>query len=195
MNTTKSRVIPVDNTRFIFATNFSGNPEEDRFGDARRKANIVIPDPEQAKDLMKAGFKVRQTRPRQDDDPEEFQPEFFVSALLKYRGKGGVPVKYPPKVFLVSGDNEPVLLDEESVACIDTMKVKNVNVILNPYEYDKNGGMNLYIRTMYVEQDMDDDPYAALYRRRREENNEARYYSERAAAQAARDFENDPMPF
>ena len=62
-----------------------------------------------------------------------------------------------------------MLLDEESVSCIDQMRIKNVNVILNPYEYDPvNNGLSLYIRTMYVEQDLDDDPYAAQYRRQEE---------------------------
>lgn len=165
------KTIAVDDTRFIFQTNFSGDPVRDRFADSRRKANLLIPDPEQAKDLIKAGFKVRETRPRQDDDPDTFSPEYFVSVLLKYRNRAGQPVKYPPKVYLVSGNGEPVLLDEESVACIDQMRVKNVNVILNPYEYDPaNGGVSLYVRTMYVEQDLDDDPYAERYRRRREED-------------------------
>ena len=164
------KTIAVDNTRFIFQTNFSGDPAKDRFADARRKANLIISDPEQAKDLIKAGFKVRETRPRPDDDPNDFMPEYFVTVLLKYRNRAGQPVKYPPKVYLVSGDNEPVLLDEESVKCIDQMRVKNVNVILNPYEYDPvNNGLSLYIRTMYVEQDLDDDPYAERYRRRRED--------------------------
>lgn len=161
------RTIAVDDTRFIFQTNFSGDPTKDRFADSRRKANLLIPDPEQAKDLIKAGFKVRETRPRQDEDSSEFMPEYFVTVLLKYRNRAGQPVKYPPKVYLVSGDNEPVLLDEESVACIDNMRIKNVNVILNPYEYDPaNNGLSLYVRTMYVEQDLDDDPYAARYRSR-----------------------------
>lgn len=167
------RTIAVDDTRFIFATNFSGDPSKDRFADSRRKANLLIPDPEQAKDLIKAGFKVRETRPRPDDDPNEFVPEYFVTVLLKYRNRAGQPVKYPPKVYLVSGNNEPVLLDEDSVSCIDSMRVKNVNVILNPYEYDPvNNGLSLYIRTMYVEQDLDDDPYAARYRSHQEDYEE-----------------------
>ena len=168
-----NRVIAVDDTRFIFATNFSGNPELDRFGDARRKANILIPDPRQAQEMLGEGFKIRQTRPRPDDDPDEFEPEYFVPVILKYRDRSGNPVKYPPKVYLVSGDNEPVLLSEEAVGCIDQMRVKNVNVILNPYEYDPvNHGMSLYVRTMYVEQDLDDDPYAARYRHAKPDEDE-----------------------
>lgn len=163
------KTIAIDDTRFIFATNFSGLPENDRFGDTRRKANVLIPDPEQAKDLIKSGFKVRETKPRQDDDPDEFVPDYFVTAVLKYRNRNGLPVKYPPKVYLVSGDADPILLDEETVGQIDAMRIKNVNIILNAYEYDPvNNAYSLYIRTMYVEQDLDDDPYAARYRSRRQ---------------------------
>lgn len=164
---TRSSTIPIENTRFIFQTNFAGDPTKDRFADSRRKANIVIPDPEQAKDFVKMGFKVRETRPRPDDDLDEFVPTYFVTAVLKYRNRFNQPVKYPPKVYLVVGDNDPVPLDEESVECIDQMRIKNVNVILNPYEYDpENEKSSLYIRTMYVEQDIDDDPYAARYKHR-----------------------------
>ena len=60
-----------------------------------------------------------------------------------------------------------MLLDEETIDMLDQIRAKNVNVILNTYEYDPVGHQkSLYIRTMYVEQDMDDDPYAARYNRR-----------------------------
>ena len=156
--------INIENTRFIYATNLSGNPDNDRYGDGRRKANIIIPTEEQAHMLIDMGYKVRTTRPRQDDDPETFGPDYFVSVLLKYRTRNGVEVKYPPKVFLVTGKNKPQLLNEDTVGCIDNIRVKNVDVVLNQYEYDpESGKKSLYIRTMYVEQDMDDDPYAAKY--------------------------------
>ena len=38
-----SKIITIENTRFIFATNFSGDPERDTYGDDSRKANIIIP--------------------------------------------------------------------------------------------------------------------------------------------------------
>lgn len=162
--------ITIDNTRFIFTTNFSGNPANDRFADTRRKCNIIIPDPEQVRDLIKQGIKVRETTPREDEDPRDFIPEYFVTAVLKFEDRMGNPVKYPPKVYLVVDDNPPVLLNEDTIDRLDQIRVKNVNVILNAYEYDPvNHSKSLYIRTMYVEQDMDDDPYAARYSRRDEE--------------------------
>lgn len=160
--------IAIDDTRFIFMTNFSGDPSRDRFGDSRRKVNIIIPNEQQAKDLTIAGYKVRSTKPGANADPSTFKPEYYIMAQVKYRKNNNEPVKYPPRVYLVSGNNPPVPLDESNVGCLDQIRVKNVNVVLNPHEYidarTGNTGVSLYIRTLYVEQDMDDDPYAARYR-------------------------------
>ena len=163
----------IDNTRFIFKTNFSGDPKRDNFGSDRRKASVIIPDPELAKELIKSGFTVKETGPREDDDPNTFVPEFHTTVLLSYRDRNGEEVRYPPKVYLVSGDNEPRLLDEESVREIDEMRIENVDVVLNPYQHNVNEGRKtLYIRTMYVVQKLDDDPYAAKYRGRSEQYGE-----------------------
>lgn len=40
--------VNIDNTRFIFDTNFSGDPNRDRYGSSRRRVNVVIPTEEQA---------------------------------------------------------------------------------------------------------------------------------------------------
>ena len=157
-----------DDTRFIFATNFSGDPKRDRFKDSRRKVNVIIPSEQQAKDLTKAGFKVRATKPGQYDNPDEFVPEYYVLVQVKYRKDDGEPVKYPPDVYLVTEGNEPVKMTEETVGCLDHIRVRNVNCIATVRDYiDKDGkpAKGLFARTMYVEQDMMDDPYAARYRR------------------------------
>lgn len=163
--------IALDDTRFIYGTNFSGDPARDTYGDDRRKCNIIIPSADQAKEMTKAGYKVKSTKPRKDDpNPEDFVPEYYVVAQLKYRKKDKTPVKFPPSVYLVPGPGEePVALNEDTVGCLDQIRVKNVNAILNPYEYDPdNHGVTLYVRTMYVEQDISDDPYAARYARQQE---------------------------
>lgn len=157
----------LENTRFIYATNLSGDPAQDRFADTRRKCNILIPSERQAQELKDMGIRVRETRPSQDDDPDEFVPEHFVTAILKYRDRTGRYLKYPPKVYLVSGDAQPVLLDEADVGMLDGMRISNVDVVLNAYEYDPvEHKTSLYIRTMYVQQDTEDDPYASKYANR-----------------------------
>ena len=163
-----ANIISIEDTRFIYETNFKGDPSRDKFGDSRRKCNIVIPDPHQAEDMIAKGFRVRKTKPGPDDDPDDYIPTYFVSAILKYRDKYGKELKYLPKVYLVNSDNIPVQLDEDSVHTLDNIKASNVNVILNAWETD-DGSYSLYVRTMYVEQDFEDDPFAAKYAKRREE--------------------------
>lgn len=169
---TQIRPIAFDNTRFIFTTNFSGDPARDKFGDSRRKVNIIIPSVEQAKDMTKMGLNVKATKPGPHDDPNNFTPEYYIQVQTKYRKRDNTPVKYPPNVYLVTGNNPAVLLNEETVGCLDQIRVKNVNCIANPRLNDDGNGYSLFVRTLYVEQDMDDDPYAAMYRDRAAKANE-----------------------
>ena len=161
----------LENTNFIFSTNFAGDPSKDKYNDSRRKANILVPR-SQVEDLRAKGVNVRETRPREFDDPNDYNPDYFVLAQVKYRKRDGSLVKYPPKVYLVVGNNAPVLLDEDSIGVLDTIRVKNVNAVLSPYVTDGAQGrrISMYVRVMYVEQDLSDDPYADLYRRANETN-------------------------
>lgn len=154
----EKKLICIENTRFIFQTNFSGDPERDRFGSDARKANLVIPDYMQARELIDAGFNVRQTKPREGDE-EDFVPTYFVSVNANY------DTDWPPKIYLVSGDAEPRLLDEDSVGILDKCSILNVNAVLNPYHNARTHRSSLYVRTMYVEQNLEEDPFAHLYNR------------------------------
>ena len=60
---TKRQKVNIDDTRFIFTTNFSGDPERDRFGSDQRRVNVVIPTEELAQHLLDLGVKVKQTKP------------------------------------------------------------------------------------------------------------------------------------
>lgn len=150
------RLIRIENTNFIFKTNFSGDPERDTFGSDARKATLIIPTEEQAIALMNEGVNVKQTKPKPGDE-EEFEPTYYVTVNINY------DTNWPPKIWLVSGDSDPQLLDEESVGIIDKCYVLNVNAVLNPYTNSRTRRTSLYVRTMYVEQDIEDDPYAARY--------------------------------
>lgn len=153
----EKKLICIENTKFIWTTNFSGDPSRDNFGSDARKVSIIIPDHMQAKELIDEGFNVRMTSPR-DGEEEGFVPTYFVSVNVNY------DTNWPPKIYLVSGDAEPVLLDEETVGMLDRCSVRNVNVVLNPYYNTKTRRNSLYVRTMYVEQNIEDDPFANRYR-------------------------------
>lgn len=171
-----ARNISIENTRFIFKTNLSGDPARDTYGSTTRYANVVIPTKAQADDLAEQGFNVRCTKPKAGEE-EGFEPTFFVKAVLKYHE--GEDDGRDPKVYLVSGHSVPKLLNADTVGMIDDTYVVGVNCMLNPYYNKRNDKWSLYISVMYVEQDVDEDPFAVRY-------------SKNVAAESADEFE---MPF
>lgn len=153
----------IENTRFAYRTNLAGDPTRSKYADDRRMATFIIPD-NLVEEMAANGVRIKQTRPgKNHPNPEEFEPENFVQAQAKFRNRAGEMVKFPPKIYLVCGDNEPRLLDEEDLELIDRIPVKNVKVVLNEYRRTPDDPPSLYIRVMYVEQDMDADIYDYNY--------------------------------
>lgn len=159
----RTNLVIVENGKIIFDTNFAGDPKKDRFGSDERKANLVIPDIDLARELIDDGFNVRLTKPRVGEE-EGFVPRYFVKVKLNYKST------WPPKVYLVTDEDKSVLLDEESVACLDDIWVDRVNAVLNRYEGPN--GKSLYVKSMEVYQKVDDDPISAKYRRRNRDEEE-----------------------
>lgn len=159
----RTNLVIVENGKFIFDTNFAGDPKKDRFGSDERKANLVIPDIDLARELIDDGFNIRLTKPRVGEE-EGFVPRYFVKVKLNYKST------WPPKVYLVTDEDKSVLLDEESVACLDDIWVDRVNTVLNRYEGPN--GKSLYVKSMEVYQKVDDDPISAKYRRRNRDEEE-----------------------
>lgn len=154
--------VEFNDTRFIFNTNFDGDPEKDNFGSSERKGNVVIGDHELAEELRRDGFNVRTTKPRPGYE-DEFVPEDYIAVKVNFNTPPGLK---PPKICLVSANGNPIPLDEESIKTIDELQlsrsITNVNVTCN-LRYNKDGRNTLYVQYMYVEQDVDNDPYAARY--------------------------------
>lgn len=158
---TKCQKVNIDDTRFIYATNFSGDPSRDRFGSDKRRVNVVIPTQEQADYLVSLGVKVKQTKP----NPERTYDEPYVPTLY-------VPVnvnmdsKWPPRVYWITTAGKRLLCDADTVGQLDFIRVKNVCLQANLVEKrNAPGEYSLYADVMYVEQDADADPYAERYAR------------------------------
>lgn len=153
-----NKLIKMEDTRFIFKTNFSGDPNRDTYGSTARKGTIVIPDIGLADFMRSEGFNVKETKPRPGEE-EDYIPECYVSFNASYDSS------WPPAIYLVPENGPAILLDEDTVSRIDHIRVKNVNAVFNVYENQRTGKKSLYVRTMYVEQDVDSDPFASRYLR------------------------------
>lgn len=165
-NRTDRRIVRIDNTRFIFNTNFEGNPENDPvYHSASRKGNVIINDIDLAQAMIDEGFNVRQTKPRPGFE-DEFEPEYFIAVHLNFNPPPSVK---PPIVRLATRpDVEPSILDEETIRRIDILQnqrmIDKVCVICNVRNLP-TGGKTLYVSSMLVIEREDLDPYANWFQK------------------------------
>lgn len=129
--------------------NFSGKPS--KFDPVGKRTFCVKLNPEDAIRLKEDGWNVRELKPR---DPED-EPVPYLQVSLNYDN-------YPPSVFLISGNNK-TRLEEDDVSMLDWAELENVDLIINPYNWEVNGksGVKAYCKSLYAT--IVEDPFAEKY--------------------------------
>lgn len=137
-------ILQIDDARIIFR-NFSGAPSKfNREGD--RNFALVIPNEELKDALIEEGWNIKIKPPRDEGDT----PFMYLPVKVKFNDRG-------PAIRLKSGSNRPVLLDEESVDCLDNIDISSVDLDIRPYDWEVQGktGRTAYLQSMCVIQQVD----------------------------------------
>ena len=131
------KFLTISNATIIFR-NFAG--KEGKFNPPGNRNFCVLLDDEVAEQLKADSWNVKYLMPKDEDQ----DPQPYIQVKVKYD-------RIPPKIVVLMGSNKRVL-KEEDVAQLDWAEIENVDLTINPHNYDVRGtvGVSGYLRSMYV---------------------------------------------
>ena len=147
---TNRGIVQIDGARIIFR-NFSGRGTQyNREGD--RNFCVVIDDEDIANRLIEEGVNVKIRQPREEGE----EPFMYMKVNVKYHPKGSEFERLNPVACLISGRNRN-MLDEESICCLDSIDIENVDLDLSGSNWNVQGrsGRSAYLSKIYVTQELD----------------------------------------
>ncbi len=139
----------MENVRIVFK-NFSG--KEDKFNrEGNRNFCVLIDELNEAERLAAMGWNVKYLKPLDEGS----DPQAYIQVTVSYKN-------IEPNIYMVTNKNK-VRLSEATVGNLDSADIKNVDLIISPYNWEVNGksGVKAYCKTMYVT--IDEDVFAGKY--------------------------------
>ena len=138
-----------ENCRIIFK-NFTGEQTQyNRAGD--RNFCVIIEDLNVATRMREDGLNIKY-KPPLDEDGEETA---YLPVAVSFANQ-------PPTIVLLSSRGR-TQLDESTISTLDHADIENVDLIVNPYNWEVNGksGVKAYVKSRYVT--LHEDALASKY--------------------------------
>lgn len=129
--------VTIENARLIFR-NFAG--KEGQFNSEGNRNFCVVLDPKTAKQMLKDGWNVKETTPR--DEEEVGIPYIQVKVNFK---------NLPPKITCIT-DTSRTVMTEAMVDTLDWAEIRHVDLIINAsfWDYGGKSGVKAYLKTMFI---------------------------------------------
>jgi hypothetical protein len=129
--------VMIEGARLLFR-NFTGIERE--FNSEGDRNFSVVLEPELAEKLKADGWRVKQLKPREEDEPGDYH----LKVKVNYK-KGR-----PPRCILITSNGRTELGSDE-VSMLDLADIKNVDLIINGWWSDMaGGGYGAFLKTIYV---------------------------------------------
>ena len=139
----------LENVSIIYR-NFSGReiPPYNRFGD--RNFSVIFYNADLAQELISKGWNVKY-KEATDDYPEQYT----LKVKIRYP-KAEEGTRFMPNIYMIT-ENSKTLLNENTIGELDFADIKNVDIMIRPYNWENNGksGITAYAKSMYVTIDED----------------------------------------
>lgn len=148
----KSNIV-IENARIGFR-NFSG--KEGKYNPPGRRNFCVFLEEPLAKTLEQDGWNVRWLQPRDDQEAEQG----YLQVSVNYDN-------IPPKIIMITSKGKTIL-DAESVSLLDWAEIKEIDLIIRPYNWvlqegskNEKRGVKAYVKSMYIT--IAEDEFEAKY--------------------------------
>lgn len=137
----------IEGAKIVFR-NFSGLPS--RFNKEGDRNFCLLLSKETANALKEDGpWNVKQLRPKEEDD----DPQDYIQVAVNYNN-----TRHQPRVVLVNSVGK-TMLTEDTVSLLDYADIRNVDVVVNPREWEDSAGnkrIKAYLKAIYVTVDEDE---------------------------------------
>lgn len=154
-NEKKVGEITVEGAGIIFR-NFSGKKSD--FNEEGNRNFGLLLDEELAENLKEDGWNVKYLKPRPGE--EDMPRQAWLPVKVKYG-------KVPPIAVLITSRGK-TRLDESTINQLDWARIKNVDLIVRPYQYpemhNRPAGIAAYLKSIYVtiQEDALEEKYGAI---------------------------------
>jgi hypothetical protein len=141
--------VVLEDVEIIFR-NFAGR-EGMYNSEGDRNFAVLLP-PDVAEAMAQDGWAVKMLKPRDEDEA----PRPYISVKVNFKGSR------PPVIKMIT-DRNTTTLDEDSIDVLDWVDVKQVDLMIRPYEWAVGGrsGIKAYLQSLYIT--IIEDPLQAKY--------------------------------